>query len=105
MTSRCDTLVVGGGMVGSAIAVGLARMGLKVTVLDGADDAERAARANFGLVWGQSKGDNLPDYARWTREALHLWPQFQDDLLNGTGVSCHFAGGGGLHLCLSVVEF
>ncbi|MFV0515283.1 MAG: NAD(P)/FAD-dependent oxidoreductase [Jhaorihella sp.] len=104
MISRSDTLIIGGGMVGSAIAVGLARMGLKVTVLDGADDAERAARANFGLVWGQSKGDSLPDYARWTREALYLWPQFQNDLLHETGVTCHFAGEGGLHLCVSEKE-
>ncbi|MHA7776092.1 NAD(P)/FAD-dependent oxidoreductase [Roseibium sp. M-1] len=104
MTHRCDTLIVGGGMVGSAIAVGLARLGLNVTVLDGSDEAERAARANFGLVWGQSKGDSLPDYARWTREALHLWPEFQDDLLNETGISCSFLGEGGLHLCLNEAE-
>ena len=99
-----STLVVGGGMVGAAIAWGLVRQGVDVTVLDGADVAERAARANFGLVWGQSKGDGLPDYARWTREAIALWPEFQDELLNETGVSCDFRGEGGLHLCMSEAE-
>lgn len=104
MTDRAETIVVGGGMVGAAIAWGLSRIGMRVLVLDGADEAERAARANFGLVWGQSKGDGLPDYARWTRESIALWPEFQDELLNETGVSCGFSGKGGLHLCMSEAE-
>ncbi len=91
-------------MVGSAIAWGLARAGHNVVVLDGADESERAARANFGLVWGQSKGDSLPDYARWTREALYLWPAFQDELVDETGVHSGFSGDGGLHLCMSERE-
>lgn len=104
MKNQQDAIVIGGGMVGSAIALGLAREGMGVTVLDGGDEAERAARANFGLVWGQSKGDSLPEYARWTRESIHNWPAFQDDLLNETGISCGFSGHGGLHLCMSEAE-
>lgn len=103
-TTTCDTIVVGAGMVGAAIGRGLAKSGVNVVVLDGADEAERAARANFALVWGQSKGDSLPDYARWTRESLHLWPLFQDELLNETGIYCHYFGEGGLHLCMSEKE-
>lgn len=99
-----DVVIVGAGMVGSAIAWGLSKLGKRVIVLDGTDEAERAARANFGLVWGQSKGDTLPDYARWTREAIQLWPEFQDELLNETGVSCGFTGNGGLHLCMTEEE-
>lgn len=104
MTGTADTVVIGAGMVGSAIAWGLCRQGMKVLVLDGADDAERAARANFGLVWGQSKGDGLVEYAQWTRESIALWPEFQDELQNETGVSCGFTGNGGLHLCMSEAE-
>ena len=104
MTFHHDAIVIGGGMVGSAIAWGLSRLRMRVAVLDGADEAERAARANFGLVWGQSKGDSLPDYARWTREALHRWAEFQDDLLNETGVSCGYSGHGGLHICMTQAE-
>lgn len=99
-----DIIVVGAGMVGSALAWGLAKIGRHVLVLDGTDQAERAARANFGLVWGQSKGDTLPDYAHWTREAIQLWPQFQDELLEEANVSCGFTGNGGLHICLGDAE-
>ena len=66
---RYDAIVVGGGLVGSAIAYGLVRAGLKVTLLDEGDVALRAARGNFGLVWVQSKGDGAPDYQRWTRRS------------------------------------
>ncbi|KJF70158.1 NAD(P)/FAD-dependent oxidoreductase [Agrobacterium arsenijevicii] len=99
-----DIIVVGAGMVGSAIGWGLARLGCRVLMLDGADESERAARANFGLVWGQSKGDTLPEYARWTREAIQLWPEFQAELFEEAGISCGFIGNGGLHICLSDAE-
>lgn len=104
MNEHGDTIVIGGGMVGAALAWGLARLGVRVIMLDGADQAERAARANFGLVWGQSKGDGMPEYARWTRTAISLWPEFEDELLNETGVFCAFQGNGGLHLCMSEQE-
>jgi hydrogen cyanide synthase HcnC len=62
-----DVAVIGGGLVGSAVAWGLARAGASVTLLDEGDDALRASRGNFGLVWVQGKGDGMPEYADWTR--------------------------------------
>ena len=40
-----------------------------VRLLDEGDDAFRAARGNFGLVWVQGKGLGNPAYARWTLAA------------------------------------
>ena len=69
-----DAIVIGGGLVGSAIAYGLARAGLKAALLDEGDVAFRASRGNFGLVWVQSKGDGAPHYQRWTRQsAQYPW--------------------------------
>lgn len=65
MSASVDTIVVGGGLVGAAVAWGLAREGETVTVIDEGDIALRASRGNFGLVWVQTKGKNLFDYARW----------------------------------------
>ena len=59
-----DTLVIGGGVVGMSVAYGLARAGERVRVLDEGDDAFRAARGNFGLVWVHGKGVDNPAYAR-----------------------------------------
>ena len=51
MSSRdADVLVLGGGLVGTAVAYGLARLGQRVLVLDEGDIAHRASRGNFGLV-------------------------------------------------------
>ena len=62
-----DVIVIGGGLVGAAIAYGLVRRGVSVLVLDGNDRDHRASNANGGLVWVQSKGMDMPAYQRFTR--------------------------------------
>ncbi|MBZ8134504.1 FAD-binding oxidoreductase [Afifella sp. IM 167] len=100
-----DTIVIGGGLVGAAIAYGIAREGESVTVLDEGDVAFRASRGNFGLVWVQSKGLSMPEYARWTRRSADLWPGFAETLCEETGVSTNYYKPGGAHICLSEEEF
>ena len=51
-----DVVVIGAGLVGGAVAYGLARAGQRVAVLDEEDATYRASRGNFGLVWVQGKG-------------------------------------------------
>ncbi|WP_417260897.1 MULTISPECIES: NAD(P)/FAD-dependent oxidoreductase [Alphaproteobacteria] len=96
-----DTIVIGGGLVGIAVAYGLARLGQTVDVLDEGDIAYRASRGNFGLVWFQGKGDGMPEYSRWTRGSADVWPSFSDHLTDETGVDAHYHKPGGVHLCLS----
>ena len=55
MIKNYDAIVIGGGLVGTAVAYGLMRLGKKVVILDEGDIAYRASRGNFGLVWVQSK--------------------------------------------------
>jgi glycine/D-amino acid oxidase-like deaminating enzyme len=93
--------VVGGGLIGAAIAYGAARAGTRVRVLDQGDVAFRASRGNFGLVWVQSKGDKLPRYARWSRDAAKLWPALQKELLELTGVDTGLRQPGGFWLGFS----
>ena len=98
---RFDAIVVGGGLVGSAIAYGLAREGLRTVLLDEGDVAFRASRGNFGLVWVQSKGDGAPHYQRWTRLSADQWPPLAVELLAKTGIAVGHERPGGVHLCLS----
>ncbi len=102
---RCDAIVIGGGLVGSAVAYGLARAGLATTLLDEGDDAFRASRGNFGLVWVQSKGDGAPYYQRWTRRSADEWPALAAELLEQTGIAVGHQRPGGVHLCLGDAEF
>ncbi|MEA3125344.1 MAG: hypothetical protein QOD67_2363 [Caballeronia sp.] len=96
-----DVLVVGGGLVGTAVAYGLALEGAKVTVLDQGDGGFRASRGNFGLVWVQGKGYGLSPYARWSRSSARLWLGLAAALLEDTGIDVSLKQPGGFHLCFS----
>ena len=102
---RFDAIVIGGGLVGSAIAYGLAREGLKPALIDEGDVAFRASRGNFGLVWVQSKGFGAPHYQRWTRLSSEEWPKLAVELKERTGIDVGHERPGGVHLCLSDAEF
>lgn len=99
-----DTVVVGGGLVGLAIAYGLARRGREVTLIDEGDAARPASAGNFGLVWVQSKGQGMPAYSAWTVRSATLWPGFAADLFEDTGIDVAHRQSGGLHLCLGETE-
>ncbi|TCT11028.1 NAD(P)/FAD-dependent oxidoreductase [Paralcaligenes ureilyticus] len=99
-----DAIVVGGGLVGAAIAYGLSSHLGHIAVLDEGDVAYRASRGNFGLVWVQSKGMGMPAYGQWTMSSQQLWRQFADDLLDLTGVDVHLEQHGGLHVLLTEEE-
>src|SRR5262245_66516910 len=90
MRRDCDVAVVGGGLVGAALAWGLARAGQRVTVLDEGDMAQRASRANFALVWVQSKGLGMAEYMGWTVRASEAWHQLAHDLRSQTGLDVCF---------------
>ncbi|MBV9586216.1 MAG: FAD-binding oxidoreductase [Alphaproteobacteria bacterium] len=99
-----DAIVIGGGLVGAAIAYGLARAGIAAAIIDEGDIAFRASRGNFGLVWVQSKGLGAPHYQRWTRLSAEEWPALARELGERTGISVGLEQPGGLQLCLSGKE-
>lgn len=99
-----DVAVVGGGLVGAALAWGLARRGARVVVLDEGDDAFRASRGNFGLVWVQGKGDGLADYAAWTRRSAELWPELAAAIGSEEGIDVGLRQPGGLEAFLTDEE-
>jgi hydrogen cyanide synthase HcnC len=105
MTYAHDLIVIGGGLVGAAIAWGAQARGASVVLLDEGDVALRAARGNFGLVWVQSKGAGFPPYAAWTRRSAALWPDLARELETATGVSTALSQPGGLAFCLSDEEY
>ena len=104
MTQDFDVAVIGGGLVGGAIAYGLARSRLRVALLDEGDIAYRASRGNFGLVWVQGKGLGLAPYGNWTQRAARLWPELDRALRAETGTDIALEQRGGFHVCLSDAE-
>lgn len=96
-----DAIVIGGGLVGAAIAYGLQRQGLSTVMLDEGDVAHRASRGNFGLVWVQSKGLGAPHYQHWTHASAQAWPELAANLLAETSIGVGLHQPGGLHFCFS----
>jgi len=104
-TKEFDVAVVGGGMLGAAIAWGLGRLAQRTVVLDEGDVTKRASRANFALVWVQTKGLGMPAYTGWTMRAADKWPELARDLKEQTGLDVALQQNGGFHLTLGDEEF
>jgi glycine/D-amino acid oxidase-like deaminating enzyme len=100
-----DIVVIGAGLVGSAIAYGLANRHVSVLVLDGGDRDFRAANANFGLVWQHGKGMDMPPYQQLTRDSIDLWPDFSAELTDTSAIDLQYEHNGGLVLCLGEAQF
>lgn len=100
-----DALVIGGGLVGSAVAYGLALDGVRTILLDEGDVALRASRGNFGLVWVQSKGLGNPPYQRWSRLSSELWLELAQRLRDETGIDVGHHRPGGVAICLGDEEW
>ncbi|MFT6580669.1 MAG: glycine/D-amino acid oxidase-like deaminating enzyme [Alphaproteobacteria bacterium] len=96
--------MVGGGMFGAAIAYGLSRDGADTVMLDGTDNALRAARGNFGLVWVQSKGMGLQRYSDWSRQSAQLYGAFANEITELTGQTFAHRNEGGLSLLMGDKE-
>ena len=104
VANTCDIAVVGGGLVGGAIAYGLVRLGRNVALLDEGDIAWRASRGNFGLVWVQGKGLGLPQYSNWTQLSARRWPELAAMLRIDGDTDVALEQPGGFHVCLSEHE-
>ncbi|CVI64203.1 FAD-binding oxidoreductase (plasmid) [Agrobacterium leguminum] len=105
MKVDADVIVIGGAVVGAALAYGFAKQGQNVIVLDGEDQDMRAARANFGLVWVQGKGSNAPAYHQLSRYSADLWPEFLRELTETIGMQVDYSRPGGMNYCLSDAEY
>lgn len=99
-----DVAVIGGGMVGTAVAYGCATRGARTVLLDQGDLSLRAARANAGLIYSQGKGEGLPAYAAWTRRSIDLWPDFAAMMEAASGRSIGFRQRGVIVYCLGHAE-
>jgi len=102
--NQFDVAVIGGGLVGAAIAWGMRSLGPKLALLDEGDVAYRASRGNFGLVWVQGKGTGLPPYGSWTQLSARRWPELAAALVAETGIDPELVQPGGFHVCLTPRE-
>lgn len=92
MKTDLDTVVIGGGAMGSAAAWALARRGRDVTLLEQFGPGHRIG-ASHGATRNLSLAYSDPDYVAMLAEAVRLWNELETDsgerLLARTGVVNH----------------
>lgn len=101
-----DIIIIGGGLSGSATALGLVREGAgKVMLFDEQLPSQRLSRGNFGLTWFMTKGTDHPVYAQWCRMATQQWPDFAAYLEEETGYDVELEWTGGAMHAFGEAEF
>lgn len=85
MTTLPHVVVVGAGIVGSAIAVHLVERGARVTVLDGAEPGAGATFVSF--AWINARDKSPRHYHDLNRRSIDLWRRFGERLGDEVGLT------------------
>ena len=75
-TKKADLVIVGGGIIGSAIAFRLARAGAKVTVVDRGQPCSEASGAAAGMIAPQGEMIEPEPFAELCMASRNLYPEF-----------------------------
>lgn len=101
-----ETVVVGAGMIGMAIALELARSGQIVHVVDRASSwGAEASGAAAGMLAPQHEADAAGQFLDLYLEARDLWVDTAADLLETTGIDPGHRSDGFLYLALNPDEW
>jgi glycine/D-amino acid oxidase-like deaminating enzyme len=99
-----DICMIGGGFMGAAVALGLVKTGVRVLMVDKISTIYKASKANFGLVWSQSKGLGNRAYSRLSVNATLAFKAFAGRLEQESGIDTELRLGAGLVLTIGETE-
>ncbi len=97
MSAKADLVIIGGGVMGCAIAYNLAREGLKPVVVEKSDIGGEASGSNGGGV--RQSARNLKEMPM-AMESIRLYGQLHEEL----GMDVEYVRKGNLRLCTSEQE-
>jgi len=98
MRGTADAVVVGGGVVGCAVAWELAREGLAVTLLERDAIAAQASGAAAGMLTPSPEASDDGPFLRLARASLALFPSWCEALRDGSSVDPEYEVSGSLHV-------
>jgi glycine oxidase len=98
MSRWSDVLVVGGGVIGGALAWSLAQRGLSVTVVEAGRLGRGASWAAAGVLTPDTSDDDPPALGRLAEASLALWPNWVGEIEERTGLALQFRRDGLLNL-------
>lgn len=92
-------LIIGGGVIGLAIARSLHKKGFRqITILERGEIGREASFAAAGMLAPQAETDKPDDFFHFCNESNLLYPQFAEDLFNETGIDIELDLSGTLYL-------
>ena len=80
-----DVAIIGGGIIGCALAYELARNGLSVTVIERGTIGREASGASAGIISPPSSIDTPRSKAELTADSILAYPKFIERIEDGTG--------------------
>jgi glycine oxidase len=101
---RADVVVVGAGLIGSAVAWRLAQAGLRVVLLDRGEPGQEASWAGAGLLQPEAGREASPELLRLWLESLAMYDDFIRELREATSADVEFRRCGRLVLALDAAE-
>src|SRR5262245_23740001 len=104
MAETTDVLVLGGGAIGTTIALGLRDQGLAVTLVDRGALVSEASWAAAGILAPQSESATPGPLCDLLLGSRKVWPDLAAELLERTGIDVRYRREGTLKLALDEAE-
>lgn len=103
-THKADITVVGGGIIGCAVAFRLARAGLGVTVLDRGQAASEASGAAAGMIAPQGEMIEPESFSELCTSSRDLYPEFAAEVEEVSGECVNYRQDGSLLVAIEEHE-
>src|SRR5437763_978163 len=98
--AAADVLIVGGGVIGCAIAHNLVKQGARVTIVERRRLGQEASWASAGLVAPPGSPTTPAGRAELERRSFLLYPALVEELRETTGLSVEYVRSGELSVAL-----
>ena len=96
MSQRADVIVIGGGLIGSSIALRLAQAGLRVSVIDRGEPGSEASSAAAGMIAPQGEKVESEAFTNLCWASHGLYPEFVSEIESLSGKQVGYRGDGSL---------
>jgi glycine oxidase len=100
--NNSDVLIVGGGIIGLALARAIHRRGVaRITILERGALGQEASHAAAGMLAPHAETDRPDEFFRFCEESNRSYPHFAEALLEETGVDVELDRHGTLYLAFN----
>ncbi len=102
--SSFDTIIVGGGVIGCAIAWRLAQAGQRVALIERHEPGREASWAAGGMLAAQAEADQADAFLELALASRALYASFAEELRAATGINIEYRTEGTLYLALTEAD-